>query len=273
MHRSRTLPLAVLASMAALVTGGAAVAEDRPEEWLRNPSIGNYQAYAEFKMARYAEAKAIWQVLAGREDAEALFNLAILAEDGLGEPRDLQRALALYERSALAGGGKSQYRLGLLHSAGGDIAIDLARARRFLTMAADGGDDDARRRLAVLAADANPQTPFEQAERLGAQRRHAEAAQIYRQLAATGHVRATTRLAWMHEAGRGIDRDLVAAARLFRAAAEAGDGEAQYALAVMLETGRGQPRDAEEAARWLGRAADGGYPPAVVAQRERAAGR
>ena len=74
--------------VAAVSFSGAAFAADGAEEWLRNPSIGNYKAYAEFKMANYAEARAIWQVLAARENSEALFNLGILAEDGLGEDRD-----------------------------------------------------------------------------------------------------------------------------------------------------------------------------------------
>lgn len=253
-----------------VVLSGATIAADGAAEWLRNPSIGNYKAYAEFKMANYAEAKAIWQVLAERDNSEALFNLAILAEDGLGEDQDMARALSLYARSAMAGGSKAQYRLGLLYSAGGSVARDLTQARRFLSMAAMGGDEDARRRLEVLD-DAGEADRFAQAETLSGQGRHAEAAAIFRNLAAQGDAKARTRLAWLHEAGRGIPRDLAEAARLFRLSAEAGDAEAQYALAVMLETGRGQARDPLESARWLERSAQGGYQDARKALDQRPA--
>lgn len=266
--RNRLAPL-ILAT-AALSGVAMAAPEGDADEWLRNPSIGNYKAYAEFKMARYADAKAIWSVLAGSGNGEALFNLAILAEDGLGEPADMQRALDLYERSALAGGRKAQYRLGLLYSAGGVVPRDIERARRFLAMAADDGDEDARQRLAALDAEGG-ETQFARAETLSGQARHAEAAMIYRNLAAAGDARARTRLAWMYEAGRGVERDLSEAARLFRASAEAGDAEAQYALAVMLATGRGMPEDAIDSQTWLERAASAGHAEARKALDERTA--
>jgi hypothetical protein len=262
-------PMRALVLVLALAgTSAGASPEEGAEEWLRNPSIGNYKAYAEFKMANYAEAKVIWSVLAERENSEALFNLAILAEDGLGEAADMGRALALYERSAIAGGSKAQYRLGLLYSAGGAVAQDLDRARRFLGIAAAGGDEDARRRLAALGPGGE-EAPFARAETLSAQGRHAEAAVIYRELAGLGDARAGTRLAWMHEAGRGVERNLPEAARLFRRAAEGGEPEAQYALAVMLETGRGLPKDAVESRAWLERSATGGYADAQKALGER----
>ena len=250
--------------VAAVSFSGAAFAADGAEEWLRNPSIGNYKAYAEFKMANYAEARAIWQVLAARENREALFNLGILAEDGLGEDRDMAQALSLYERSAMAGGSKAQYRLGLLYSAGGAVQRDLGQARRFLAMAADGGDEDARRRLDALGEVAAA-TGFTRAETLSGQGKHAEAAAIYKELAAQGDAKARTRLAWLYEAGRGVPRNLDEAARRFQLAAEAGDAEAQYALAVMLRTGRGRERDLDASAVWLRRAAAQQHPAAMSA--------
>ena len=258
-------PLALMLSLATL----SVHAQDSSRgDWLRNPAMGNYKAYAEFKMANYAEARAIWQVLAARDNSEALFNLGILAEDGLGEDRDMAQALSLYERSAMAGGSKAQYRLGLLYSAGGAVQRDLGQARRFLAMAADGGDEDARRRLDALGEVAAA-TGFTRAETLSGQGKHAEAAAIYKELAAQGDAKARTRLAWLYEAGRGVQRDLGEAARLFRLSAEAGEAEAQYALAVMLETGRGQAMDLTESRRWLERSASAGFSDAQQALRER----
>lgn len=154
-----------------------AYAQDSSEaDWLRNPAMGNYKGYAEFKMGHYAAA-----------------------------------------------------------------------------------------RLARLAQPDAPASPLEQAERLASQGRHAEALALYRQAADAGQVRALTKLAWCHEAGRGTPADLATAARLFGEAARAGDAEAQYALAVMYRTGKGQPQDRAQSLDWLRKAAAQGYPPARAA--------
>ncbi len=225
-------------------------------DWLRNPVIGNFKAYAEFKMANYAAARAVWETLAGIGNGEALFNLGMLAEDGLGEPRDLKKAEMLYAGAARAGNFKAQYRLGLLYSSGEVWPRDLDRARVYLNMAAAGGDRDAAALLASLGAPTTALTPFHQAEVLASSGRAAEAAALYERLA---------RLAWMYEAGRGVPRDLPEAARRFERAAKAGDADAQYALAVMLRTGRGRARDLAESMAWLRRAAEQKHPAAAAA--------
>lgn len=256
----------ILASQVLLMSAFAAQGQDSTaEDWLRNPSMGNYKAYAEFKMAHYAEARHIWETLAGVGNADALFNLAILAEDGLGEPRDLRRAEALYVTAANAGGFKAQYRLGMLYSTGGAIDKDLAKARQYLSLAAAHGDKDAIERLASLDQPERPPGTFEEAEILASTGRHAEAAVLYKRAADSGNLAARTRLAWMYEAGRGVERDLGQAAQLFMQSAQAGNAEAQYATAVMYRTGRGQPKDREQSLRWLKRAAEQKYPAAMAA--------
>lgn len=249
----------------ALAPPGARAQDSDRADWLRNPAMGNYKAYAEFKMGKYAEARRVWETLAAVGNGDALFNLGVLAEDGLGEPRDMRRAEQLYTSAAHAGNFKSQYRLGLLYSAGELLPRDLGKARAFLGMAAAGGDRDARERLASLGRPAAELPPFQQAELLAGSGRHEEAARIYATLAARGDRVAETRLAWMHEAGRGVPRNLEEAARRFESAAGAGEAEAQYALAVMLRTGRGRPPDRARSLDWLRRAAQQGHPAALSA--------
>jgi len=234
-------------------------------DWLRNPAMGNYKAYAEFKMARYAEARGVWETLAEIGNGDALFNLAILAEDGLGERQDLKKAESLYQAAAHAGNFKAQYRLGMLYSDGTRWPADLDKARVYLNLAAAHGDRDAQARLQSLGMPPDQMTPLARAEWLASAGRHEEAALLYRPLADGGDRRAQTRLAWMHEAGRGVPRDLSEAARRFVAAAEAGEAEAQYALAVMYRTGVGRPRDDALSRQWLQRAANQGYPAAQAA--------
>jgi TPR repeat protein len=250
-----------------LATAGAgAWAQDSTRsDWLRNPAMGNYKAYAEFKMAHYTAAREVWQTLAEIGNGDALFNLGILAEDGLGEPSSMAKAEALYTSAANAGNFKAQYRLGLLYFAGTLLPRDVDKARLFLTQAGANGDKDAQGMLAQLGQAAAARTPLQQAELLGASGQHEQAAALYRTLADAGDATAQTRLAWAYEAGRGVERDLPEAARRFELAAQAGNAEAQYALAVMLRTGRGRTVNLEQSTQWLAQAAAQHHPAAVAA--------
>lgn len=296
-HGARWLGALCLAGALAGGLANAAIAQDAEidlDEVVRNPVIGNYRGYAEFKMAHYESARRIWEALAARGNGEAAFNLGLLHEDGLGVPPDMSKALGWYEAGAQAGSGKAQYRLGLLYASGGRVPANPERAQRWLTAAAAQGDADAARLLARLAGQATGHDPLHDAGMAHAAGDYARAAALYRALidadpapaaasatpagAATGPGaasgpgaaqaaarRARTQLAWMYEAGQGVPRDLSRAAELFRHAAEAGDAEAQYAIAVMLQTGKGQALDPVEAAIWLRRSAAQAYAPAVAA--------
>lgn len=264
----RTRPARQAWALAALlaVAPVAALAQDSTRaDWLRNPAMGNYKAYAEFKMANYAFAREVWETLAEVGNGDALFNLAILAEDGLGEPRNMAKAEALYTSAAQAGNFKAQYRLGMLYSAGQQLPKDVEKARVYLTLAAQGGDKDALATLATLGQPSATLTRYQQAEWFSASGEHARAAELYRELAEAGDRRAQTRLAWMFEAGRGVDRSLPEAARRFELAARDGEPEAQYALAVMHRTGQGRERNLAQSLAWLRLAAAQGYPAAVAA--------
>lgn len=250
---------------AALFMSSAWAQDSDRQDWLRNPAMGNYKAYAEFKMTHYAKAREVWETLAEVGNGDALFNLGVMAEDGLGEPRDLAKAEALYTSAAHGQNFKAQYRLGLLYSTGGLLAKDEEKARFFLTLASQHGDKDAIAMLSQLN-DANPvTTPLQRADLFSASGQHALAAEIYASLAAANNAVAQTRLAWMYEAGRGVAQDLAEAANRFEIAANAGHAEAQYALAVMLRTGRGRARDDAKSLVWLKRSAAQNYHSAVVA--------
>lgn len=258
-----TLTLTMFLSALPLARGE----EPNLDEIVRNPVIGNYKGYAEFKMANYATARMIWEALAERGNAEANFNLGILYEDGLGVPRDMPRALQHFERSAEGGNQRAQYRLGLLYSAGGSVPPDPARSRKWLEAAAAQGDAEAATLLAMgERAGADPRDDaYFRAEVLHVLGRNQEAAAIWKELAEAGDTRSRTRLAWLYEAGQGVPRDLDQAARLFRRSAQEGDPEAQYALAVMLQTGKGQKQNVAEAREWLQRAAAQGHAAARAA--------
>ncbi|MCB1894590.1 MAG: sel1 repeat family protein [Zoogloeaceae bacterium] len=255
----RTLFIAAL-----VVSGGVLASGDDADldEILRNPTIGNYKGYAEFKMARYDSARRIWEALDRAGFGEAAFNLGVLYEDGLGVDANIERALSYYRRGAENGSVKAQFRIGKLFWLGAPgILPDHEEGRRYLAMAAANGDSDA---AAYLADGPEPRGPLAEADRALATGEPKRAAEILAAAALDGNVRAQTRLAWCYEAGRGVDRDLSMAVQWFERAAQAGDPEAMYALSVMHATGAGREKDDELARQWLERSAAGGFAPAVA---------
>ena len=270
--RSRRAGVCGLLLILAVSWGIAAAAEALPvedeidlAEIVRKPEYGNYRGYAEFKMARYASARRVWEALDQRNFGEAAFNLGILYEDGLGVARDMERALGYYRRGAMLGSPKAMFRVGVMHWLGAPgVAIERDEGRRYLSMAAAAGDSEAQRYLAAEGTGADANDPLLRADRALASGRAEEAVAILKAGAESGHVRAQTRLAWSYEAGRGVARDLALAAKWFSMAAQGGDGEAMYALAVMHGTGAGQVKDPVRAEQWLQRSAAAGYPAALA---------
>ena len=263
--------MALSMTFAATLAAAAAPAPQGEEsdlvEIVRNPIIGNYKGYAEFKMGHYANASMIWTALARRGSADASFNLGILAEDGLGVPSDMQAAIFQYEQAATGGSTRAQYRLGLLYSAGVKVQKDQVRADKWLTTAAKAGDAGATALLAERAGAATiPLTrDFRSAEAVHAAGRYSQAAALFLRLAEQGDARSRARLASMAEAGQGMPRNLEQAGHLFRLSAEDGDADAQYALSVMLQKGKGQRQDAAQAEFWRQRAVVQGHGPAKAA--------
>ncbi len=226
-----------------------------------------FKAYAKFKMADYTGARDIWESIGQGARGEALFNLAILYEDGLGVEVDLGRSLDLYRRAAALGSRSAQYRLGRLLSAGGGIKQNHTEAAKWLQLAANQGDQEAAELLASLGTDTSKKK-LSEGELAFNSKNYLRAAAIWRKEAEEGDVAARTRLAWLYESGLGVERNLEEAARLFRLSANAGDSEAQYALAVMLRTGSGISKNTEEALYWLSIAAAGGHISAQAAVKE-----
>ncbi len=239
-------------------------------EIVRKPEYGNYRGYAEFKMARYASARRIWEALDQRNFGEAAFNLGILYEDGLGVARDIDRALDYYRRGAMLGSPKAMFRAGVMYWLGAPgVTVDRDEGRRYLSMAAAAGDSEAQRYIAAEASTTVSTDPVLLADRALAAGRSAEYVDILKAAAESGNSRAQTRLAWSYEAGRGVASDLALAAKWFLTAAQGGDGEAMYALAVMHGTGAGQVKDPAQSEQWLQRSAAAGYPAALADLRRR----
>lgn len=245
----------------------AARADIDLESALRNHSMGNYAAYAEFKMGHYEDARVIWEALDEQGNGDAAFNLGVLYEDGRGVAVDMDKAMAYYHRATENGSHKGLYRLGILYLYGSaQLTADPDRGRRYLSRAAALGDAQAAEHLAALDDVAGAAVgPLVAVDRAIARGDLASAVQQLRDAAAAGNADAQTRLAWLYEAGRGVPRNLQTAVDWFQRAAAQGDGEAMYALAVMHQTGVGLAQDAQQARLWLERSVAAGYPLARLA--------
>jgi soluble lytic murein transglycosylase-like protein len=83
------------------------------------------------------------QAAAWREQARAL-------EHGEGVARDVEAAVALYCQAAVAGDTLARYNLGWIYANGRGVTRDDAQAAYFFQLAADQGDEPARRMLASV---------------------------------------------------------------------------------------------------------------------------
>lgn len=89
-----------------------------------------------WQRGEHSAAVAIWQPLAGKNDADALFNLGQAYRLGLGVSLDLPRAQELFERAARLGHLDAQTSLGLLLFQNGNRIA----AMRWLKSAAERGE-------------------------------------------------------------------------------------------------------------------------------------
>ena len=91
----------------------------------------------------FAPAYCIWQPLAERGNAEALFNLGWLYRNGNGVAADDGRARELWQAAAEKGHAEAQMALGTLYSMQRDDPENYAQAVRWFRAAASQGVEDA----------------------------------------------------------------------------------------------------------------------------------
>lgn len=104
--------------------------------------------------------------------------------------------------------------------------------------------------LALVAAS----PASDEARRLLAERRDAEAFERVDTASRRGDEDSTALLAWFYDAGRHVPRNYSRAAELYRRVAD-NNPSVQWRLGVMLDTGQGVPEDPEQAIRMFRRAA------------------
>lgn len=177
-------------------------------------------------------------------------NLAAHYYQGLGTAKDMAKAVEWSTKAAEQGSVASQSRLGAFYLTGDGVPKDLDKGLYWLRRAAAGGEENAKRLLAQLEAqagrDAGPS--------LESTRRSAEA----------GDAAAQHRLGIAYYRGNGVAKDEAEAVRWFEKSAAQGHAGGQYALAFMLASGRGVERDHPRAAKLFRLSADQGNVDAMV---------
>lgn len=231
-----------------------------------------------------AAALSWFGLAADQGHAPALLELGHLHRDGVGVPRDRDKALELYGRAAEAGlPGEAHYWRGSLLAAYAVTDLEHEQVFEAFERGADNGWAAAQLALARLCEAGRGCAPDPK-----------RALQLYRKAADQGLAEAQYELGRIYENGslaladstaaglwyrKGADNGYVPAqfklgqvflapgnpeyfadaANWFRNAAEAGHAEAQFNLGVLLREGKGVPKDLGEAAAWFKKAADQGF--------------
>lgn len=233
-------------------------------------------AYGAYQRGQFLTALklALERLKADPKDAQAMTLLGVLSEQGIGTPRDLNKAVGWYRSGHENGDVNATFAYAMMLIKGEGITKDQAQGTALLRSAIDQGHpyaaynlalilmqssepDDQTRAAVMMRRAANHEIPEAQyalaiilKEGKGVPVQTVEAAQLMERAAFNGDVQAQTEWAIMLFNGDGTPKDEAKAAKLFRRAAWKGNAIAQNRLARLLLTGRGIPRNIIDAAAW-----------------------
>ena len=95
---------------------------------------------------------------AGRGNAKAMHNLAVLDADGGGKGANYTSASQWFKKAADRGVADSQFNLGILYARGIGVEQNLAESFKWFSLAAAQGDADATRKRDDIARKLDPQS-------------------------------------------------------------------------------------------------------------------
>jgi TPR repeat protein len=206
------------------------------------------QALAAAKAGDYNTALPIWERLAQEGVPRAQNNLGACYAEGLGVPKNRQRAEDLLRQSADAGDpvGQRNYAAFQMQGLTGNDP-DYTLAADYYRRAAEQGDAPAQDMLSwmLLEGEIMPADP-------------AEARRWAHEAAEKGIASSMTRLGMLYHNAIGVDREPHQAVYWWRKGADAGDADAQAMLGAAYHMGAGTESDGVTALAWLIRAVSGG---------------
>jgi TPR repeat protein len=198
-----------------------------------------------FNNGDYAGALKIWQPRADQGDPDAMTNIGVLYQFGLGIPRSMKKAAALYEKAAQLGFVTAQYDLANLYYDGNGVDRDRKQAARWYTAAAQGGHAKSQFYLAQM---------YESGE--GVDENEATALQWYQKAADQGLPEAQYTLGNKLINGDNVGADPDKGADLVLKAAEQKYVPAQILMGQLYWRGKVIPKNLIEAYVWAAQAKD-----------------
>ena len=111
---------------------------------------GVYEGWAAARRGDFATALSEFQRLAEQGNAVAQYNLGVMYANGMGVPRDAEKAADWFHDAASGGDARAQYNLGNLYADGQGVPRDLPRAAHWYAKAAAQGLADAQYNLGRL---------------------------------------------------------------------------------------------------------------------------
>ncbi|MDQ0468720.1 caspase family protein [Labrys wisconsinensis] len=184
------------------------------------------------------EARANREKAAAAGSVSAMTDLALMLETGEGGPRDVGRAVALFDQAAAAGNVVAMRDVAIEFEKGVGRPRDAAQAALWYRKAADTGDPQAMGFLATLYLQGT-----------GVPKDAGQAKVWLDKLLETEHTPTMLRVGYVLLGGTGAVKDFRTARRLFERAADLGDADGEVMLGNMAANGIGGPRDLGEARR------------------------
>ena len=204
-------------------------------------------ARALYNEQQYAQALPNFKRAATAGNAEAMYVLGLLCQNGQGVTQNYEQARQWYEKAAAVGYGAAMLNLGVLYQNGQGVAQDYEQARQWYEKAAAAGDGTAMCNLGVL---------YENGQ--GVTQDYEQARQWYEKAIAAGEGIPMNNLGRLYYDGHGVVQDYEQARQWWEKAAAAGNGAAMYNLGLLYYDGRGVAQDYEQARQWWEKAAAAG---------------
>ena len=198
------------------------------------------------------DAAKYYKMAADKGHQDAMFNYAMMLENGDGIETDKKEALKYYKAAADNGNENAMFNYGCMLITGDGIEPNYEEAVKYFKMGADNQNVASMFNLAVLLYKGEK---VERDKKL--------ASHYYKTAAYLGDTDSMNNLGSMLRDGDGVDCDKKEAAFYFKTAADLGHPFAMFNYANMALTGDGIDPDEEEAANYFKLAADCGHPEAM----------
>ncbi len=195
-------------------------AKEQPQ-WPAGPAGDAAKAWA---AGNLAEARKIWEKMAGDGDGQAMNNLGVLYDQGLGVEPDIGRAVHWFAQAANAGNPSGMSNYGRMLEQGRGIPPNPAEAARWFDQAARKGQAEAQYNLGLLYENGR-----------GVEKSDTAAAAWYSRAASQNQRDALARLGHFYRTGRAVEQNLQRAALLLYAAAMEGSETAVKELESMAK--------------------------------------